>query len=392
MSGPCRDRGEEVTDAKKTIGVRDPGGRRAGRAAPIPLSWWLLLAGVGLAFPLGHSASAQSVFLDVIARNRFYVGPESAPELEVRTRQPVRLDVLLYDRDRNLTGFRLGEQALAHHKVQLGALPAAPAGETHFLLVATAPDGRRLGVYPERPGGDETIEVKDVQWDGETGMVTYALPRASYVRIRAGFRNGPYFAPIQNWRAQPAGPYQCAWEGESTEQVFVHLYRHPDALAMVTAVALPVNALVDQSSNVMTSPPALSTGRADLPARLADLASPPWELPGNRNRRAWVVDDYRVRLDVAADEQRKSIEIRVDCDPADRPRLLNTRFELMLFLDHSFIMEDERCMLPFSHEMSVRGIAPGSHVLCVNVVDTQGRAGVASVLFHVGDESRTQDR
>ena len=50
----------------------------------------------------------------------------------------------------------------------------------------------------------------------------------------------------------------------------------------------------------------------------------------------------------------------------------------MLFLDTTFLAEDEHSQLPFSYRMSTRGLAPGRHILTANVIDSDGIVGTVS--------------
>jgi hypothetical protein len=65
---------------------------------------------------------------------------------------------------------------------------------------------------------------------------------------------------------------------------------------------------------------------------------------------------------------------------------MNGRFEVMLFLDGVFLMEDEDALLPFTYRTSTRGVTPGRHAVTVNVVDTDGNLGTATSEFAVAGE------
>src|SRR5690606_6068273 len=96
-----------------------------------------------------------------------------------------------------------------------------------------------------------------------------------------------------------------------------------------------------------------------------------------------IADDYRLVLRTEATPLRGVVNLRLDCVEEDRARLLNQRYEVMVFLDGVFLMEDEVALLPFNYRMSTRGLSPGQHLVTMNVLDSQGVPGTASAFIEV---------
>lgn len=344
---------------------------------------WFIAANVALSVCRageGSPAKSRDIFLDVIVANRFSDGKGMAPSVTVRTRSEAVLDMLIYDMGNGLIGFRSSTNAVSRWELSLQGLPQVPRNIYRFALAASDATGRRVGLYPAEPSGGEKVEVSDSRLDPENGLVKYVLPKAAIVRVRAGFREGAYLAAVLPWEVQPAGPHSVRWDGTSQDGVLKNLSGHPNVDVNVLAISLPANVFVAQNQRVQ---PVGSTGilkPGALPARVADLASAPWEVMAARTKTATgisIADDYRIVVDVQEDSSARTASVRVDCHPDDRARLLNKRFEIMLFLDRVFVSEDEDGLLPFTYKISTRGVPPGEHFVAINVVDNDGIPGTA---------------
>jgi len=156
----------------------------------------LAVAPLGAA-TIGKGVDGPDIFLDVVVKNRFFRPSESAPVISVRSRDAVWLDCVVYDRANRPVGCYSGPDAITNQfKITLGQLPAVDRGIYSFCLVARNQDGHQLASYPKIRGGGEIIQIKESAVDAEHKQVTYMLPKAACVRLRAGFRDGLYLSPI----------------------------------------------------------------------------------------------------------------------------------------------------------------------------------------------------
>ena len=149
---------------------------------------------MGLSFAPAAIA-AGSPFLDVIVADRFFNRSEGHPSLRIRTRDEVLVDVLVYDESGRCVFVDSGTELQRKHDVQLAGLPEVSRGVFAFCLVARDNDGTRLGIYPDDPEGGEVVKVDDSMIDAKQDLIRYLLPRSSFVRIRAGIKDGPYLTP-----------------------------------------------------------------------------------------------------------------------------------------------------------------------------------------------------
>ena len=196
------------------------------------------------------------------------------------------------------------------------------------------------------------------------------------MRIRVGFKEGACLETIQPWTPLPAGRQQVAWDGNCQRGIFRGLLAHPDLQFTAVAMSLPVNVLVATNSGSMEN---ASTVSISLPADWAvDL--PVWavEAAGQTVR---VEPDFGLDLQVEADSTDELMKVKVNCLPEDRSRLLNNRFEIILYVDSTYFVEEEQGLLPQTFEISARGLAPGRHVITINIVNRDGELGTISREF-----------
>lgn len=349
-----------------------------------PSSSWAGVLGLILTLPLSSVLLGQE-FLDVVVQDRFFRSPETHPVLTVRTREPRRVDLVIYEAGGRAVGFREGSSLSNQHRILLQGLPPTDRGLYLFQLFARSEDGRRLAEYPERPEGGEYIEVSDCRWVPERQRIEYLLPKAACLRIRAGLADSAYIDEVLPWEAQPAGRHVIPWAKATNSPVVMELIRRPDFQVRVLALSLPVNLISDQrlrSERYAGN----TTPDATLPPSYADRSA----LPGGglyssvrKRSQISIADDYSLTLTATPAPGNSVVNLRLDCAESDRVRLLNQRFEVMIFMDGLFLTEDELAILPFNYRMSTRGLSPGQHLVTMNVLDSKGVPGTASTFVQV---------
>jgi hypothetical protein len=332
--------------------------------------------------PARVAGDEDALFSEVSVRDRFFDPGLAAPVLVVRTETPAVLDAVVFD-DAGRAVRHAGPSALASRwECRLAALPPVRGGIYQFCVVASDGKGKRLGLYPRVPGGGEIVKVTGAKLDAGAGLIRYFLPRASLVRVRAGLQDGPYLDPILPPTPQPSGEQTLSWDGTLQRGLFRDFHRHPEVRITVVAWSLPVNALCAAPSK--GEPSAAGVGapaELTLPAGLADFASPPWAAPRPGAADWRRLDDYELLLELKQTPEPGVVRVHVDCPPRERPRVMNRRFEVMLFVDSVFVMEDEISLLPFTYDMSTRGLSRGKHLVTANLVDTAGVLGTATREF-----------
>jgi len=96
--------------------------------------------------------------------------------------------------------------------------------------------------------------------------------------------------------------------------------------------------------------------------------------------------DPRVLLEILerpAPGGRGRLKVRVDIPPEDRWWLEQGLYEVAFFIDGRFEAEEEHGYVPITWVREVSDLAPGRHVVTVNVAGFRGQVGVRSAAFEV---------
>jgi hypothetical protein len=72
------------------------------------------------------------------------------------------------------------------------------------------------------------------------------------------------------------------------------------------------------------------------------------------------------------------VPIRVELDPRDAWHLINTRFEVMLFIDGVYIYEMEEGSSPFTYNWDTRNFKKGPNLVTVNLIAYDDHIGIVS--------------
>jgi hypothetical protein len=79
----------------------------------------------------------------------------------------------------------------------------------------------------------------------------------------------------------------------------------------------------------------------------------------------------------------------IQLDPVDELYLDQERYEVSFFVDYEFVAEEEQGFVPFTWRWSPGrySIAPGEHILTINVSGYSGQVGVRNLAFTLKGES-----
>lgn len=240
---------------------------------------------------------------------------------------------------------------------------------------------------PVTHSGGEVGDITDGGFDRRGGTLTYRLPTPSRVLVRLGIRNGPMLKTLVDWEPRVAGTITEYWDGKD-EDGLIDLWGNPDFTVLITYVTLP-EATVITYGNREEGYRDYKLGRArdrdqkpdrepapELTQRLRPegLVPPAWARAPRVSMRFPQLDDNPMTIPEVNDE----VRVRIDVDPADRSRLQEEQFEILLYVDNVFFAEAERGYLPFNWPWELQQLQPGEHLLTVNISSFRGQVGVAS--------------
>lgn len=229
---------------------------------------------------------------------------------------------------------------------------------------------------PRRESGGEIISPLPWRF-GKSAELVFELPAPARVLIRAGIKDGPLMATLENWTPHNAGKVVKRWNGFDADNV-VNIAEREDFWLVLMAYQLP-------RLSVITTGNRQETYRAYKTRYLADKPVIPVPEQTRRNDIRLEVDFYQprtflpqVKIDwpvsaIASDrpvplpypEIDKPTLITVDTTPEDLVLLQGSIFEAVFFVDGQFIAEEELGFLPMQWRIDTHNLAKGFHFLTV---------------------------
>lgn len=222
------------------------------------------------------------------------------------------------------------------------------------------------------------------------GTISFELPQPARALVRVGIKGGAMMRAVDTWSPRAAGRTRMTWDGFDQSGV-VHLLGYPALTVLVTAFTLPDHSVLT-SGNDKTTYAAYRQARGwGVP--LVDASSPRLERDGKRlSRQAALprslLQDPRVSIRIVEQVQQGPggafkvtgpVTFRVDMPADDKWLVQQSLYEVGFFLDHQFVSEEETGYTPISWRWDPAGIAPGEHIMTVNISGFWGQVGVASV-------------
>lgn len=216
---------------------------------------------------------------------------------------------------------------------------------------------KTIAIKSMKPVVDENeVLATDMSFDLDKGEIHYTLPERAFVRIRLGVRDGG--AMIRNlvdWELREAGAHVERWDGtrDNGEEVFVH---RGDLMAVISALRPSKdNQLPDHSSVVgglRKSPeftlsfPEVKDANSEGIALIRDVAT-----------------------------------LRVFIKPEDVKWLTESKFEMGIYIDGIFLIEDEEGSNPYNYRLNTKMLNNGAHTVTVNITAYTGEIGSKSLLL-----------
>jgi len=196
------------------------------------------------------------------------------------------------------------------------------------------------------PEADDKYEVLayELEFNPETGEIKYTLPGPALGRIRIGLQpGGPVIRTLFDWEYRDAGSHVEIWDRK------------------------------DASGKIDY------TGNPKLSVLLHFVKT---DSPLNKIRKS---PDFSINFPESASSAdgevilREGIPVRVVLSNTSKEWLRKTRYEIAVYLDNVFLIEDEEANDPYTYWLRTRDINNGMHIITVNVVGYQGEVGAKSI-------------
>ncbi len=215
---------------------------------------------------------------------------------------------------------------------------------------------------PSTPYPPKEIIAENISFDVKSGEVKYSLSEPALVRIRIGKKyGGPLLRVLVDWEERAAGEHVEKWDGkDKTGRV-----SYPDRTDLMLVIScLPADPLERKNYR--------ETVRGLKKAPKFSIT-----FPSARERNADGVPVIDGRAPV-----------RVQIHEEDQKWLADTKYELALYIDNSFLMEDEEGVNPYTYHLNTIGLNDGLHSITVNLIGFDGDAGTESVLVYVRNKKK----
>lgn len=243
------------------------------------------------------------------------------------------------------------------------------ASGVYYVAVGGIREGNSRVWDPTRATGGETCTPSGMALDPNRRVLRFELSEPCWIRVRVGAEDGLLFGTPVAWTAFGAGAHEIPIPGGLPDP-WGSVWHQPGLRARIDAITLPANALIVAAPDA--EPPCL-LGEAlvvDPPdARSLALRADPPVVCAIVGEADGASEGSRVVGDVA--------HLRVDARNAnERAFFEESRFEVVVYLDGQFLMEDEDSVLPFNYRLDVSRFSAGEHSFLVNVVSDLGPIGV----------------
>jgi len=207
------------------------------------------------------------------------------------------------------------------------------------------------------PAGGDEILATDISFDLETGQIKYTLPEDALVRVRIGLMDGgPLLHHVVDWEKRLKGPHVETWDRKDAAGKIDFTNRKD---MMLVLGCLPLEEEKRKSYN------GLIKGLRKAPQ--LNVVFP--EAVG--------------KTDDGWDIVRGIAPVRINLDEKDKDWLTGTKYEVGMYIDYVFLMEDEEGTNPFTYRLNTVNLNDGPHLITVNIVGYEGDMGTRSVLVYV---------
>jgi len=237
------------------------------------------------------------------------------------------------------------------------------------------------------------LNPQEIHFRPRDRLVSYVLPKAARVLVRAGIDPGPMLTTLVNWEPRGPGLVTEPWSGRDQQGLRAFSF-DPDAEVIVQAYALPDTTIISVGNAATDYREYYLSWSHERPVKpaaesrpgLEAIESPHWRQPVHLDKDPRIVLSFPEAAEPQPDAPEEAVRLVGDRaivhvevpDPVTRRYLRDQRFELVAFVDDQRVDEAEQAHLPFNWSWELSGLEPGEHWLTVNLVTFRQLVGTAS--------------
>jgi len=321
---------------------------------------------------------ALKVNVSNVSLDKKSFNPSKGEVVKIRYRLPKQANVTIriYDSDDNLVrtlepkgidrkGYNErvwdGKDDLSHilpKEAYIYTIEAKDISSGEFYVYDTA----------DETGGIELV-LRGLNFDNKTGQIDYILPKAARVRIRIGIEEGgPLLRTLLDWQPMEAGKHTVVWNGKDSSGV-MNLLGNPNVFVNISSFSLPENSIilegpVEQAFIERTVLEKRPVKKTDIKKSMHALHK---RAKCHEPRFDFEILDIKEYKDKDTPVIEGAAHIRVRLDEQDKLDLINSRFEIIFFIDSVFLFEEEEGTSPFTYRLDTKGLNEGEHILTLNI-------------------------
>ncbi|MFH1892580.1 MAG: FlgD immunoglobulin-like domain containing protein [Candidatus Zixiibacteriota bacterium] len=335
-----------------------------------------------------HAATVSEI---TVSPQSFMPAKGQIVALKFELNKPVTVDIRVFDSDWQLVAVVDSgkEYSAGSHEVIWDGIDMdgfIVPDEAYFFTIVG--DGNETVYDPTTFSGGAEFDVTEATVDVASQTISYQLDQPSRILIRIGIAGGPLLRTLVNWEPRVVGHITEHWNGRDQDGV-IDLTNNERARIVITGFELP-DASVITYGNTELDYIAYKTEHSS--ARGAKQARPSISRPDikisthyRRDRRLDMPIDLFLEFPGIEPSKDGSVVIkdtkelvRVELAPNVKPLFLEEPFEISFFLDSEYYSEQEVGHTPYNWMWDVTSVAPGDHVLTVNVSSFKDIIGVRS--------------
>ena len=254
-----------------------------------------------------------------------------------------------------------------------------PEGNVFLYTIETATEDGKKAVYnPASSTGGSRMETLEYTFDKEKGLIEYILPKTSMVRIRTGLSSGMFAGTIFDWQPKTAGRHSLYWDGKDGSGL-MNIANHPQLELNLSSYSLPANTIIFKGNIVPFKEDAEMVSTEENPWFVKDKYLHYSHDPRDCH-------DPSFRFSFPGSEKNENrvpvifgrTPLRVILNEADTNYMINSRFEVMVFMDGIFLFEVEEGTSPFTCHLDTKGVKAGEHIITVNIMSYDDHVGSVS--------------
>ncbi len=229
-------------------------------------------------------------------------------------------------------------------------------------------------------GGIET--VYQLRWDKKKDRVVYKLLKPVRVNIRV-VKDKMLLATLVNWLPGGYGEHYISWDGHDSSGVY-DLKKAKNVTLYAEAYALSGNTVLVAGDTNQVAFVEVSERNKKIRKR---KKSRRLDMKDHSQHNLQSAGDFKVNVVLPGDLKKSKsggtvvngiVPVRFELDKKDIQRIVNERFDAILFVDGEYFSENSMGFFPATWNIDTALLEPGEHILTVNLLGYNRHFGAAS--------------